>query len=232
MYYQFISLDWEPKGILIVLTLIRRGKKMPSFSSWTCDLNTDPGLAAWRDPRHRAAPAAEPSTCPVWVGCCHVGQCRQAFSLVPGSPARCFALPITSPGASHAQPCPALTTGPDQPGLLSKLACLNSSGCSPLKRALWCLGMSVGLFFPSGRVTSAEDLRVGLLKALDIGLAQFPLKYRSSPLAAQEAKHSRQGAPMQHPQLQHRAGRLWASQARPEPQGPLSSPSCPSSVSP
>lgn len=41
MYYQFISLDWEPKGILIVLTLIRQEKKMPSFSSWTCDLNTD-----------------------------------------------------------------------------------------------------------------------------------------------------------------------------------------------
>lgn len=41
MYYQFISLDWEPKGILIVLTLIREEKKLPSFSSWTCDLNTD-----------------------------------------------------------------------------------------------------------------------------------------------------------------------------------------------
>lgn len=62
--------------------------------------------------------------------------------------------------------------------------------------------------FPSGRVTSAEDLRVGLLKALDIGLSQFPLKSGSFPLAALEAKRGRQGAPMQHPQLRHRAGRL------------------------
>lgn len=205
---------------------------MPSFSSWTCDLNTDPGLAAWRDPRHRAAPAAEPSTCPVWVGLLPCGAVQAGLLTCPRQPSPLLCPPHHLPRCFSHPALPSFDNWADQPGLLSKLACLSSSGCSPLKRALWCLGMSVGLFFPSGRVTSAEDLRVGLLKALDIGLAQFPLKYRSSPLAAQEAKHGRQGAPMQHPQLQHRAGRLWASQARPEPQGPLSSPSCPSSVSP
>lgn len=38
--------------------------------------------------------------------------------------------------------------------------------------------MGLTICFPSGRVTRAKDLRVGLLKALDIGLIPFPLKSR------------------------------------------------------
>lgn len=76
---------------------------MPSFSSWTCDLNTDPGLAAWRDPRHRAAPAAEPSTCPVWVGLLPCGAVQAGLLTCPRQPSpllcpphhlpRCFSHP-------------------------------------------------------------------------------------------------------------------------------------------
>lgn len=125
----------------------------------------------------------------------------------PAAQPTCFALPVTSPGASHAQTCPDLTTGPNQPGSLGKL--LGLIRVQPLEASsLVPANVRGAVCFPSGRVTSTEDLRVGLLKALDIGLAQFPLKYRSFPLAALEAKRGRQGAPMQHPLLQHRAGRL------------------------
>lgn len=61
-----------------------------------------------------------------------------------------------------------------------KLACWGPSGCSALNGGLQCLHVDVGLTicFPSGRVTRTKDLRVGLLKALDIGLIHFPLKSR------------------------------------------------------
>lgn len=71
-------------------------------------------------------------------------------------------------------------SGEIRPVQLGRLACQGSSRCSPLNWGLRCLHVYMGLTicFSSGRVTSAKDLRVELLKALDIGLIQFPLKSR------------------------------------------------------
>lgn len=99
-------------------------KKMPSFSSWTCDLNTDPGLA-WRDPRRCAGPGtagAEPST---WQG---VGQAAAVWVVQPGL--------LSRPPAAH--PAGFALPGTSRVLLVPKLAQLWQLGRISLVRSANC----------------------------------------------------------------------------------------------
>lgn len=145
----------------------------------------------------------------VWVRLLPCGSCSQACSLGPQQPILPALPSLAPPGCFSCPNLPSFDNWAGSASFVQQTVLFGLIQVQPLELSSLVPGNVRGaVCFPSGRVTSAEDLRVGLLKALDIGLSQFPLKSGSFPLAALEAKRGRQGAPMQHPQLWHRAGRL------------------------